>query len=397
MKILYLLNHSYRGKWPPREELQRVDTLNRRFALKMREYTDRYETECWKPERMISESITVHEDGITYRIFPATKSSFPYKHFSPSMLRAVQEECRRGACLLYIHGVHGKWTNLIPLLTEKGPVVFQHHGEEVSYRTKKFISKPWRIILALLERQAAKNVDHFFMLYPEAGEELSRYVAKDRISIQTSGIDFDLFKPIAQEDVKNSLKLSRDKRYLLSVGMLENRKGTDVLLHALPPVFSACPDVDLLLIGTAVRKEYEAMLHEITRQSGISERVHFLGQIRNEDLPLYYNASDLFILPSIKAEGVPKVLMEAAACNLPYFTSPIGGIPAFLREIGGGMLIEPGSPENICRALIDFFSHPPEKQDVREKARKHSWDVILRSTVEVFEHLEKKYYPKTSS
>ncbi|MCX5887807.1 MAG: glycosyltransferase family 4 protein, partial [Proteobacteria bacterium] len=206
-----------------------------------------------------------------------------------------------------------------------------------------------------------------------------------------------LFKPIAREDAKNSLKLSRDKRYLLSVGMLENRKGTDVLLHALPPVFSACPDVDLLLIGTAVRKEYEAMLREITRQSGISERIHFLGQIRNDDLPLYYNASDLFILPSIKAEGVPKVLMEAAACNLPYLTSPIGGIPAFLREVGGGTLIEPGSPENICRALIDFFSHPPEKQDVREKARKHSWDAILRSTVEVFEHLEKKYYPKTSS
>jgi len=397
VKILYLLNHSYRGKWPPREELHRVDTLNRRFALKMREYTDRYEIECWKPERMISEPITVHEDGITCRIFPASKSSFPYKHFSPSMLRAVQEECRGGACLLYIHGVHGKWTNLIPLFTERGPVVFQHHGEEVSYRTKKFISKPWRIIFALLERQAAKKVDHFFMLYPEAGEELSRYVAKDRISIQTSGIDFDLFKPIAREDAKNSLKLSRDKRYLLSVGMLENRKGPDVLLRALPAVFNKYQDVELLLVGKSVRKEYDDMLHEIVQQSGIGENVRFLGEIKNEDLPFYYNASDIFVLPSIKAEGVPKVLMEAAACNLPYLTSPIGGIPAFLREIGGGMLIEPGSPENICRALIDFFSHPPEKQDVREKARKHSWDAILRSTVEVFEHLEKKYYPKTSS
>jgi len=147
MKIIYLLNHSYRGTWPPHEELHRVDTLNRRFALKMRAYTDRYEIECWKPERMISEPITIHEDGITCRIFPATTYSFPYKHFSLSMLAAVLKECRNGACLLYIHGVHGKWTNLIPLLAEKVPIVSQHHGEEVFYRTKKFISKPWRIIL----------------------------------------------------------------------------------------------------------------------------------------------------------------------------------------------------------------------------------------------------------
>jgi len=76
MKIIYLLNHSYRGKWPPPEKLHRVDTLNRRFALRMQEYTDQYEIECWKPERRITERIAAHEDGITYRIFPASRSSF---------------------------------------------------------------------------------------------------------------------------------------------------------------------------------------------------------------------------------------------------------------------------------------------------------------------------------
>jgi glycosyltransferase involved in cell wall biosynthesis len=397
MKIIYLLNHSYIGNWPHQDKLHRVDTLNRRFALRMREYTDRYSIECWKPERMIRESITVHEDRITYRIFPASKSSFPYKHFSPSMLKAVREECRKGDCLLYIHGVHGKWINLIPLLVKDVPIVAQHHGEDVTYTLNNFISKPWRIILAILERQALKNVDHFFMLYSGAKDKLSRYVPEERISIQTSGVDFDLFQPMGREEAKHALGLNPRKRYLLSIGMLENRKGTDLLLRALPPVFNKYPDIELLLIGTSARKEYEKMLLEITLQSGITERVKFLGQIENEKLPLYYNASDLFILPSIKAEGVPKVLMEAAACNLPFITTPIGGIRELAHEIGGGILIEPGSPEKIGLAIDGYFSHPPATLNLREKAKKHSWDTIVRASKEVFERLEEHYYSKPCS
>lgn len=394
MKIFYLLNHSYRGKWPPHEKLHRADTLNRRFALRMREYTDRYEIECWKPERMIRESITVHEDGITYRIFPASKSSFPYKHFSLSMFKAVREECRKGDCLLYIHGVHGKWTNLIPLLAKHVPVVAQHHGEDMTYKLKNFISKPWRIILSFLERQALKNVDHFFMLYAGAKDKLSRYVPEEKISIQTSGIDFDLFQPMPKEEAKHTLGLNLGKRYLLSIGMLENRKGTDVLLKALPPVFTQYPDMELLLIGACVRKEYDKLLHEITLQSGITGRVQFLGQIENEKLPLYYNASDLFILPSIKAEGVPKVLMEAAACNLPFIATSIGGIPQFVKEVGAGILIEPDSSEKISQVINEYLSHPQLYPELREKIRKHDWDTILRSTEEVFKKLEKRYYSK---
>jgi glycosyltransferase involved in cell wall biosynthesis len=363
----------------------------------MRAYTDSYEIECWKPERRIREPITVHEDGITYRIFPASKSFFPYKHFSSSMLKAVREECRKGDCLLYIHGVHGKWINLIPLLAKQVPVVVQHHGEDVTYKLKNFISKPWRIILEILERQAMKNVDHFFMLYSEAKEKLSRYVPEGRISIQTSGIDFDLFQPGAQEEAKQALGLDPGKRYILSVGMLENRKGTDVLIKAMPPVFNKYPDIELLLIGTSARKEYEKMLLEITLQSGITERVKFLGQIENEKLPLYYNASDLFILPSIKAEGVPKVLMEAAACNLPFITTSIGGIRELAHEIGGGILIEPGSPEKIGLAIDGYFSHPPVTLNLREKVKKHSWDTIVRASKEVFERLEEHYYSKPCS
>lgn len=394
MKIIHLLNHSYRGKWPPPQALHRVDTFSRRYALKMREYTDQYEIECWNPERMIKESIVVREDGITYRIFPASLSSFPYKHFSLSMLNAVREECAKGECLLFIHGIHGKWTNLIPLMVKNGPIVSQHHGEEIFYRIKKFISKPRRIILAPLEQQAYKKVDHFFVLYPEVKEKLSKYVPKDRISVQTIGVDFNLFRPCPKEEAKRSLKLKQEKRYLLYIGMFENRKGTEFLLKSLPPIFSKYPDTELLLIGKCAKTEYQEMLNALVRQLGIGDRIQFLGTIRNEDLSLFYSAADLFLLPSVTGEGLPTVLIEAAACNLPFIATSIRGIPHFVEVVGGGILVEPGLPEAITQAIDEFFLTPPIKIHLREKAKRYEWDTILKGTFEVIEKLEKQYFGK---
>jgi len=358
----------------------------------MREYTDRYEIECWKPERMIREPITVNEDGITYRIFPASKSSFPYKHFSLSMLKAVREECEKGECLLFIHGIHGKWTNLIPLFVKKVPIVAQHHGEEVFYRAKKFISKPWRIILAFLENQAYKKIDHFFMLYPEAGNKLSKYVPKHKISIQTIGINFNIFKPYFKEEAKISLGLEQEKRYLLYVGMFENRKGIEFLLKSLPPIFSKYPGVELLLIGKCARQEYQQTLDTMIHQLGIADRIHLLGVVKNEDLPVFYSASDLFLLPSITGEGLPTVLIEAAACNLPFIATAIRGIPHFVEVVGGGTLIEPSSSKAITQAIDGYLSYPSIKIDLREKAKRYDWDTILKGTFDLVERLERTYY-----
>lgn len=391
MKIIYILNHSYRGKWPPPEPLHRVDTLNRRFALGMRKYTEDYEIECWKPEKRIKNTICIHEDGITYKIFPAASTAFPYKHFSLPMLKAVQQEIKKHNCLLFIHGVHGKWTNLIPLWAKDVPVIVQHHGEDITYHFKNYLSKPWRLILEFLERHAMKNVDHFFMLYTEAKEKLSRYVPTEKISIQTSGIDFNLFKPIMKEEAKNKTGLNSKCRYLLYVGMLENRKGIDLLLKAMPLVIKKYPDFQLLIIGSFVRKEYEKVLQSITCQLGITSWIKFLGEIANEKLSLYYNSSELLILPSIKAEGVPKVLMEAAACNLPFIATSVGGIPEFIKEVGG-ILIEPGSPEKIAEAINNYLASPHPELNFREKAKRFSWDNIISSIDKIIQELKTRYY-----
>jgi glycosyltransferase involved in cell wall biosynthesis len=358
----------------------------------MREYTNQYEIECWNPERMIKKPFMIKEDYITYRIFPASKFSFPYKHFSMSMLNAVREECKKVRCLLYMQGIHGKWINIIPLLVRKVPIVAQHHGEDIKYRTSKFFSKPWKIILASLECRAYQKVDHFFMLYPKARDELSKFVPEDKISIQTSGIDFNIFRPYPKNEAKRNLNLKHEKRYLLYVGMLGNHKGIEFLFRALPFIFTKYPDVELLLIGKSRRREYVEMLKGILH-SDIVDRVKFMGEIKNEELPLFYNASDLFIFPSIK-EGVPHVLMEAAACNLPFIATAVGGIPHFAEEVGGGILIEPGSSPAITQAIDGYLSRPPLKINLRENARKHDWDVILKTTFELIEKLEKKYYSK---
>jgi len=120
MKVIYVLSHCYRGD-DYNKNISKHNTIMHQYARRLRNYTDRYQVEYWWTEKRISSPISAHEDGITFRAFPALSYKYPYRYISFSLLRALRLEARKGPVLFFLIGVKGKWTVLIPLFIRNVP------------------------------------------------------------------------------------------------------------------------------------------------------------------------------------------------------------------------------------------------------------------------------------
>jgi glycosyltransferase involved in cell wall biosynthesis len=88
----------------------------------------------------------------------------------------------------------------------------------------------------------------------------------------------------------------------------------------------------------------------------LGDRVRFVGPVLNELLPDWYRAADVVVLPS-RSEGVPNVLLEAAACGTPFVASRVGGIPE-IAHLGPSRLVPPGDVESLATALKASLALP---------------------------------------
>jgi teichuronic acid biosynthesis glycosyltransferase TuaC len=86
-----------------------------------------------------------------------------------------------------------------------------------------------------------------------------------------------------------------------------------------------------------------------TKKRGLSEVLSVVGSVRHDDLPDWYRAADLTVLPS-RGEGVPNVLRESLACGTPFVASQVGGIPE-LRASPPSRLVAPGDPSALAKAM----------------------------------------------
>ena len=102
---------------------------------------------------------------------------------------------------------------------------------------------------------------------------------------------------------------------------------------------------------------YEQTLQRVT-EMGLKSKVHFTGYVAQEDLPAVYSLAEVFVYPSWY-EGVGLPVLEAMACGTPVVTSNISSMPEFAGE--AGILIDPGSPDQIADALISLLKNPGER------------------------------------
>lgn len=155
-----------------------------------------------------------------------------------------------------------------------------------------------------------------------------------------------------------------DDFVLLFVGYLIRAKGVDVAIRAL----SRLPGrIRLLIAGNGPE---EAALRRLATEAGVSERVTFLGLVRETDR--YFQAADALVCPSIWAEAAGFVNLEAQACGLPVLASRIGGIPEYVKDGATGFLFTPGDHVELAGHVERLLAEPQLAERISRQALQHA-------------------------
>ncbi len=159
------------------------------------------------------------------------------------------------------------------------------------------------------------------------------------------------------------------------VGRMVPVKGHDLLLAALGRIFAEVADLTFLFVGDGpLRKKYEAHAARL----GLSSRVRFLGN--RSDVARIMSTLDFLLLPSRK-EGLPTVLLEAAAAGVPIAASRIPGVTDLFENGSSALVFESESPPALARAAIRLGKDVALRQRLAAAARRAAAQVMTRDAV----------------
>lgn len=162
----------------------------------------------------------------------------------------------------------------------------------------------------------------------------------DKIVTIKHGVNENQFKPLDLKFVDNlreKLNISKSVKVITSASRLKEKKGQDNLLNAFASVLKKHNNTILLIIGNG---EYLDALKIKSIDLKIADKVMFLGGVDRSKLPLYYNMTDIFVLPSRYHESFGLVYLEAAACNVPSIAGNLGGVSDAIQDGITGFLVD---------------------------------------------------------
>ncbi|NJN65394.1 MAG: glycosyltransferase family 4 protein, partial [Chloroflexaceae bacterium] len=195
--------------------------------------------------------------------------------------------------------------------------------------------------------------------------DLLNYPA-ERIHVIHLAVDREYFKPQpVPPDFRARHGLPEDALVVLFVGSEDPRKNLETLLRAFHLVALRVPRAVLVKAGAVHFHQEAERLRTLSHDLGLAGRVHFLGRVDEEDLPLLYNTADLVVMPS-RFEGFGLPALEAMTCGRPVAVANASSLPEVVGN--GGVLFDPLRVDELALVLIRLLEHPEERQRLAEAA-----------------------------
>jgi len=213
--------------------------------------------------------------------------------------------------------------------------------------------------------------------------ELEIEVGPQQVRVVPLGADQEFFRPgVDPAEVRRRYRLEQG-RWLLSVARLTRHKGIDTALRALASLAPDYPELRYAVVG--IGEEHEALQAE-ARALGVGERVRFLTEVPDRDLPALYNCAEVYLgvsrLMEQRVEGFGISLAEASACGLPVVAGRSGGIPEAVRDGETGILVDAERPEAVVDALRRLLDDPELRRRMGAAGRRvvetyFNWDRVV--------------------
>ncbi len=197
-------------------------------------------------------------------------------------------------------------------------------------------------------------------------------IAPDRIILARPGIDVAAFE-VSDRQKLAAFRITlapEDHKILLTVGRLTKRKGHAEVISVLPKILRLVPKVRYVIAGAA--KGEERNLKALVKKLGLEEQVVFLGRVSEDDIPLLYNACNVFImanyeLPNKDTEGFGIVFLEANAAGKPVIGGRTGGATDAVADEVSGLLVDATNPDELYAAVVRLLQDEPHAKQLGEQ------------------------------
>ncbi len=262
----------------------------------------------------------------------------------------------------------------------KGKVVVWYHSDIV--RQKKLM-KLYRPIMEWLLRRA-DTIIVATQGHIDGSDYLPRY--REKCVIIPFGVD-PLIEQRGDQYYNNSVPVHKDIIKLLFVGRLVYYKGCEVLLKAVSKV----DGIELNMVGSG---ELETKLKEDAATLGIQNKIHFRGNLNEQELYKSFEECDVFVLPSImKSEAFGLVQIEAMAYGKPVINTNLSsGVPFVSVDQVTGLTVQPGDVQALADAIQWMVDHEEERIDMGRKAKErvkefYMMDSMLNKVLKVYQNV----------
>ena len=225
----------------------------------------------------------------------------------------------------------------------------------------------------MVEREAMLSADRIIAFSGHERDAMARLYGADPLQVMLApcGVDLIKFRPLDQKEVRKRLGLNGEK-VLLFVGRMEPLKGLDLLVETAAQMEAGEQNVRMMVVGGGGPGEPETdRVRRLAEERQVDGLIDFVGRVDHDELPLYYNAADVCVVPSYY-ESFGLVALESMACGTPVVASRVGGLPTIVHHGHTGYLKSWRCPEAFANSVEMIFSSSGLQESMGAAARRRA-------------------------
>jgi glycosyltransferase involved in cell wall biosynthesis len=248
-----------------------------------------------------------------------------------------------------------------------------------------------------VEKACLETAERTVATSPQEQEHMRELISlKGNINIIPCGTDIQRFGNISRSQARLHLGIPKSSAVALYVGRFDRRKGIETLVRAMShSTLLGITDVRLIIVGGSRAGQSDGIerqrIEGIVDELGLRQYTTFAGQVSQEDLPYYYAAANVSVVPS-HYEPFGLVAIEAMASRTPVVAAAVGGLKYTIVSGKTGLLCPPKDERAFAEAIDRILSRPAWQDKLGQAARQRvetlfSWDGVARQLGELYESL----------
>lgn len=237
------------------------------------------------------------------------------------------------------------------------------------------------------KKRLLKQVDIWYPVSDYTAKLLiDQGVDAEKIKVMINGTNPQQYYPKNVDDFKEKI-VGTNKKVVLTVTRLVDRKGIDLVIKSMRSVIKSVPNAFYVIVGDGPIKA--KLQHSIDAQK-LNQNVRLVGRVKYEDLINYYNMADVFVMPSKTelpdVEGFGIVFLEANACAKPVIGSNSGGIPSAIKNGYNGLIVEENNIEQLTDAITTILNNPEMAKEMGENGlnfvkNEANWEEVSKKII----------------